>query len=114
MLRLRDAPVAGVTILLWQERTPAKTLGERFWVNAESRSDPDCGNNAGINIPVDTRSAEAEKQSYLRNGECSLNPFDLVSKGNRRVECVSHPIEDDGKGHKLSRFVRSHFGYRES
>ena len=73
---------------------PAKTLCECLGVNPESRSDPDGGNNAGVNISIDARSTEAEKPSHLGNGERTLDPFDLFGKGNRRTGCVSHPTKD--------------------
>src|SRR6266481_6340045 len=74
--------------LLWQERAPAKTLGERFGVDAESRSDPDSGDDAGVDVSVDARPAEAEELSYLGNRERPLDPLDLVGKGQWLVDRI--------------------------
>ncbi len=78
--------------LLGQKRPPAKILGERFGVDAESRSDPDGGDDAGVDVSVDARPAEAEEPSYLGNRERPLDPFDLVSKGWWLVDCIFHSI----------------------
>jgi hypothetical protein len=44
-------------------------MGERFGVDAERRSDSDGGDDAGVDVSVDTRPAEAEEPSYLGNRE---------------------------------------------
>lgn len=52
-------------MLLGQDGAPAKTLGERFGVDAKRRADADGRNNAGVNISIYTCPAEAEKPSDL-------------------------------------------------
>jgi len=78
--------------LLWQERAPAKKLGERFWVDAERRSDSDGGDDASVDVSVDARAAEAEEPSDLGNRERSLDPLDLVGKGQWWVDRIFHSI----------------------
>jgi hypothetical protein len=95
----------GITILLGKERVPAKALCECLGVNPESRSDPDGGDDAGVNISIDACSAEAEKLSHLGNGESALDPFDVFGKGNRGAGCVSHPTKDAAYGDKLTRII---------
>jgi hypothetical protein len=84
---------------------PAKTLCECLGINPDSRSDPDGGDDAGVNISIDARSAEAEKPSHLGNRERSLDPFDLFGKGNRQAGCVSHPTKDAAYADKLTRII---------
>jgi len=62
-----DDGCEGLLDLLWQERASAQTLGEGFRVDAESRSDSNSGDDAGVDVSVDARSAEAEEPSYLGN-----------------------------------------------
>ena len=95
----------GMTILLGKERVPAKTLCECPGVDPKSCSDPDGGDDAGVNISIDARSAEAEKPSHLGNRERTLDPFDLFSKGNRWAGCISHPTKDAAYGDKLTRII---------
>jgi hypothetical protein len=45
-------PSVGIALLFRQERALAKTLGERFGVNAESRSDPYSGDNASVDVAI--------------------------------------------------------------
>jgi hypothetical protein len=97
----------GITILFRQGRAPAKTLGERFGVNAESRPDPNGGDNASVNISIHACSAETEESSDFCHRECPLDPFDFFSKGNGWVRHISHPIEDDSRGDKLT-IIRPH------
>ena len=78
--------------LLGQERAPAKTLGERFGVDAESRSDPDGGDDAGVDVSVDARPAEARSRATSVTESRPLDPFDLVSKGWWLVDCIFHSI----------------------
>lgn len=84
---------------------PAKTLCECLGVNPENRSDLDGGNDAGVNISIDARSAEAEKPSHLGNRECPLDPFDLFGKRNRWAGCIFHPTKDAANGNKLTRII---------
>ena len=79
---------------------------ERFGVNAERRADSDSGDDAGVDIAVDTCSAEAEQPSNLGNRERPLNSFDLVGQGNRWVGRISHVINDNSAPHKLTHIVR--------
>ena len=74
--------LGGSLSLFWQKRAPAKALSERFGVDAERRSDPDGGDDAGVDVSVDARPAEAEEPSYLGNRERPLDPLDLLGKGN--------------------------------
>jgi hypothetical protein len=94
----------GITVLFRQERVPAKTLGERFGVNAKSRSDPNGGNNASVNISIHACSAETEEPSDFCHRERPLDPFDLFSQGHGWVRHISHPIEDDSRGDKLTNY----------
>jgi len=89
MLRLRELPV-----LLGQERAPTKTLGECLGIDAKSRSDPNGGNDAGVDISVDAGSAETEESSDFCHRERPFDPFDLGDKGNGWAEYVSHPTRD--------------------
>jgi len=84
--------LGGSLTLLGQDRAPAKTLGERFGVDAESRSDPDSGDDAGVDVSVDARPTEAEEPSYLGNRERPLDPLDLVGKGQWLVDRIFHSI----------------------
>jgi hypothetical protein len=101
----RERRLWGLPDLLWQERVPAQALGERFGVDAEGRSDSDGGDDAGVDISVDARSAEAEEPSYLGNRQRSLDPPDLVGKGQRWVNRISHSIYDDSGRVKLTLIV---------
>jgi hypothetical protein len=99
--------VAGFPTVLGQESAPPKTLGERFGINAESCPDPNGGNDAGVNISIHTGSAATEETSDFCHRERSLDPFDLFGKGNRWVRYISHLIEDDSTGDKLT-IIRTH------
>jgi hypothetical protein len=78
--------------LIWYKRAPAQALGECFGVDPKSRSYPDGGNDASVDVSVDARPAEAENPSDLANREGSLDPLDLVGKGQWWVDRIFHSI----------------------
>ena len=98
-------PSVGIALLFRQERALAKTLGECFGVNTESRSDPNSGDNAGVNVAIDTCAAKAEQRSDFSHRQCPLNSFNLFCKGNGWVSYISHATKDDSNKDKLTRII---------
>ena len=96
-------PSVGIALLFRQERALAKTMGERFGVNADSRSDPNSGDNAGVNVAIDACAAKAEQPSDFSHRQRPLDPFNLLCKGNGWVGYISHAMEDDSNKDKLTR-----------
>ena len=92
--------------LVGHEGASTQAMCEGFGVNAERRADPDGRDDAGVDIAVDTCSAEAEKLSNFCNRERPLNSFDLVGQGNRWVGRISHLINDNSAPDKLTQIVR--------
>ena len=71
----------GIALLFRQERALAKTLGECFGVNTESRSDPNSGDNAGVNVAI------------------------VCSAREMGVSYISHATKDDSNKDKLTRII---------
>jgi hypothetical protein len=76
-------------------------LGKRFGVNAESRPDPNSGDNAGVNVAIDTCAAKAEQPSDFSHRQRLLNSFNLLCKGNGWLSYISHGIKNDSNKDKL-------------
>jgi hypothetical protein len=98
-------PSVGIAIIFRQERALAKTLGGRFGVNAESRSDPNSGDNASVDVAIDTCAAKAEQRSDFPHRQRPLNSFNLLCKGNGWVSDISHATKDDSNKNKLTRII---------
>jgi hypothetical protein len=75
--RLRESlPYSGI------KSAPAQTLGERFGVDTQSRSDPDGRDDASVDVSIDARPAETEKPSYFGDRKRPLDPFYFVGQRN--------------------------------
>ena len=69
-----------------------KTLCESLGVDAESGSDPNSGDDAGVDISIDGCSAKAQKPSHLGNRERPLYPLNLREK---RASTLRQKFFDD-------------------
>src|SRR2546427_655733 len=69
------------------------------------RSDPNSGDNAGVNVAIDTCAAKAEQPSDFSYRQRPFDPFNLLCKGNGWVSYISHAMKDDSNKDKLTRII---------